>query len=244
MALADVADDAQIHLASPKNGLATRFLARAVGKDVDLIIDNVLTSVRVNGWGEGGNIEAKKLGIVTSNGDFNADITSTRVTFFEHGIRQINVRNGSLKSNIETDRLGNVIVTGGDAQLTVNIVADALALRNKPGVNTVKVTGGDLVDSQFNLQDGSVLNNLLVLARGGLGGNLVGTTTINGNLKQGRFSDPGADFDLMGTLMRRLTASCASDAVSVLAGGDLDGDTSEGDVDILTFDPKARIVCR
>jgi len=240
----DIRDGAALNFNSAETGLKMKMTADKIGTDVEMVLNQVLANMKVTESVKDGLVEAKQIGKVLSVNDFGADLVTTRFQdFFNMGIAKILVKKGGLKSHIETDILGTVFVNGGDAELTVDILLDAvtLAAQSRFGleaVQAIKVAGGSLVNSTFNLQPGTFMKSLQVTAKRGVGGDLVGPTTLNGDLMTGKFGKVDTPpFMLNGTLLKQLTATEACDADAIMTTG------SDGIITILDIAEKAKIKC-
>ncbi len=229
----DIADGVEINVGGA-TGVPTRVVADEVG-DVDLITQGLLRALKVNQWKDG-KIEAKQMGLLLSKGDFGADLENKRVTRKGFGVKLIVVKDGKLTSTIKTDRLGHVRVINGDAEVTVNVISDADTLLKLAAVQSLVVRGGDLVNSALNLKSGTFVKKLTLRAVDGVGGNVVGATTITGDVLKARIGDVDTSFSIDGTLLKRLVTTADCDADEIAAGTD-------PLISVMDIAPGAKIVC-
>jgi hypothetical protein len=175
----DVADGVSIDLAGDSARQMT-FMAGNVGDDVTLSTTQSLRTLRVNTWASGA-VQAAVMNTVMSRGAFGADLMNTRTNFAAYGIRNVRV-GGDFTSAITTDRLGTVQVIGGDARIDLNVTTDQISIRDRSAVQAIRVMGGDLVLPSLLLKPDTVLKQLMVKARRGVGGMVTGPATITGEL--------------------------------------------------------------
>ncbi len=212
----DIRDGSDINLGGD-SGERLRLIADTVG-NVNLTMAGILASMRVTTW-LGGLLQASVFqNLSVTGGAFGADLTNFRTQTSGHGLQSLSV-NGPLTSNITADRVGKITVRGGDATLNVTVISDAVTLGRRPAVQSVSVTGGDLVDSTFNIQPGTVLSALSVRGARGVGGNVLGGFTVGGNL--GRVSISGnvttTGWQIAGGLMSLLVRGTVQSAAGVAA---------------------------
>jgi len=216
----DIADGSDIVLGGD-SGERLVMVADVVG-NVNLTMAGILASMRVTSW-MGGLLQAsvfQSLNVV--GGAFGADLQNLRTRTSGHGLVSLSVR-GPLTSNITADRIGRINVRGGDAQINATVTTDATTLRNRTAIQTVNVTGGNLVGSTFATQPGTLFNVLNVRPVGGVGGSVVGGLMVGGGL--GR-ANVGANVtttgwqigDGLGTLMVRGTVQSAGGVASIRTG--------------------------
>jgi len=243
--LGDIADNLSLNFGGALTGSPMFFFVGAVGKNVSLTSGGVLSNARFNGWGDGGNIAFKRINRMRSDGDFLADVETLRQDFYDRGSRIIQVFDGNVQSNITTDKLTLLQIMSRDrvlrtAEVNVNIISDATSLLGQPGITKFMTKGVNLMNSTVNMKPGVVMSQFQVLPGAGrVGGDLIGTNTINGDLMTAKIGAPGALFDINGTLQKTLTLKCADtdDAVNILDGTD-------AVVQLDAHGPKARVICR
>jgi len=162
------------------------FVADEVGENVHVKTSQNVHRAIVSNWASG-SFEAAHFVMVRSAGDFGADILNTRNQNFGFGVQRLIVR-GDLTSTITADRIGNLRVINGDANITVNIITDAETLnahsfRGRNAINNITVIGGNLESSSILMQPGTRLQSLNPRPRRGVGG-LVVDTAFTGDLNR------------------------------------------------------------
>ena len=112
---------------------------------------------------------------------FTADIVNTRRTPTGFGVKTLHV-DGPLKTNMEVDRVRKIMVRNGDAAINLNVITDHITLGKYAAVDLLSVVGGDLMESNINLQPDTMLKKLVVRARRGVGGQVIGPLALKGRL--------------------------------------------------------------
>ena len=166
----------------------------------------------------GGSVEATVIRAVTARQGFVADLTNLRTDRDGFGIASVSVT-GNLISNILSDRVGKIKVSKGNARLNVTTISDAITLGRKAAVEQVSIKGGDLLESNFNLEPDTTLKSLNVTASGGGGGNLRGPVTIVGNLVNSKINQILGVFAIDGALIGRLTTNTPGGFVPIQSNG-------------------------
>ncbi|MAE66387.1 MAG: hypothetical protein CMJ18_19120 [Phycisphaeraceae bacterium] len=173
--LHDIADGASIAAGGP-SGLKSKVKANDIGAGVEIVLGGILQDLKVNAWGAGGSLVAKLVQRISAKAGFLADITATGADAKGIGVGSIKVT-GDLTSQITARKIKSIGVKDGDAQLSVTTLARESELgRKKDVIGALSVVGGDLVDSEILMRQGTSLAKLTVKTGRGGGGRVVGLT--------------------------------------------------------------------
>ena len=233
----DIADGVDLLLGG-ESGMEMTLAADVVG-DVDLRTGRRLRQVKVTSWAAG-HLQASMFDSVsTTAGAFGADLTNTRKTRTEFGIRDVSVRGGDLTSNISADRVRSIRVDGGDAMVNVVTNSDAATLFGRPAVESFAVKGGDVLGANFLIPAGTLLGKFDVRGARGVGGNVLGPVNVTGNLGAvyvgGNVVTGGWNIGgWMGDMVVKGAVMAAGANAAIRTGGGM-GDVSVGQVSHVDF---------
>ena len=232
--LNNVADGASIDMTGAA-GIIQQFRLANV-RNVNLSTDASIRLLQANFW-TGGSVQAHQIGQIRTKGDWGADIMTTRTNIAGPGLFSLSVREGILSSSIQTDSVGTIQVIGGDATLNLNVTGSVAELGRLYAVNRIDVRGGNLTNSSITMQSGTVLRSLRVAATRGVGGEITGPFTIQGNVMQIDFADVRDSLHIEGSLLRLMRTRGACDADQIRTNG------SDGVIQVDLVETRARIIC-
>ncbi|MAE65572.1 MAG: hypothetical protein CMJ18_14990, partial [Phycisphaeraceae bacterium] len=177
-------DDIDDHVDLILGGDSGRHLtlrADVVGNGVQLTTGSQVRRADVTSWAAGGALEACAFGTIRAREGFAADIVNTQRNRTGYGVGTLDVR-GPLATTMQVDRVRRIMVRDGDLTIDLDVITDHLALGRGPAVTLLSVVGGDLRASNIRMQPDTMLKQLVVKARRGQGGKLMGPVAITGDV--------------------------------------------------------------